>query len=93
MLRKATRHSSHLVRHGRGAHFSSNGLLLEVAQADVAPHIPVKIQQDRVEPHHHPKQLSDVVMWLYLQRDNNNSNNTNNNNNNSNKIAFQLMMS
>ena len=67
VLGKATRHGSHLVRHGRGAHFSSNGLLLEVAQADVAPHIPVKVQQDGVESHHHPKQLSNVVMRLYLQ--------------------------
>ena len=53
--------------HGRGAHFTSNGFLLEVTQADVAPHIPVKVKQDGVEAHDHSKQLSYVVMRLDLQ--------------------------
>ena len=58
-----------LVGHGGGPHFASNCFLLEVPQTDVAPHIPVKIQQDGVEAHDHAKQLGDVVMRLYLQHD------------------------
>ena len=42
--------TAHLVRHGGGAHFPCNSPLLEVAQADVGPHIAVKVQQDGVEP-------------------------------------------
>ena len=59
--------STHLMRHCRGANFSCNSLLLEVSQADVSPHIPVKVQKDGVEAHDHSKQLSNVVMGLYLQ--------------------------
>ena len=59
-------HAAHLVWHSGGPDFPRNSLLLEVPQADVAPDIPVKVQQDGVEAHHHSKQLSNVVMWLYL---------------------------
>lgn len=55
------------MRHGRGANFASNGALLEVAQADVAPHISVKVQQHSVESGNDTKQLCNVVMWLNLQ--------------------------
>ena len=57
----------YLVGHGGGAHFSCNGFLLEVTQANVSPYIPVKVQQDSVEAGHHPKELSNVIMRLYLQ--------------------------
>lgn len=60
-------HGVHLVWHGRGANLPCHSLLLEVPKADVTPDIPVKVQQYGVEAHHHPKQLSNVVMWLYLQ--------------------------
>src|SRR5690606_7385586 len=34
-----------LVRHGRGADFAGNGLLLEVAERDVAPDVAVEIDE------------------------------------------------
>ena len=52
--------------HCGGAHFASNGPLLEVAQADVAPNIPIKVQQDCVEARDDTKELCDVVVRLDL---------------------------
>ena len=57
---------THFVWHCGGAHFASDGPLLEVAQADVAPNIPVKVQQDCVEAGDDTKELCNVVMGLDL---------------------------
>jgi hypothetical protein len=38
----------------------------EVAEADVAPHVPVKVDEDGVEASHSAKQLRDVVVRLNL---------------------------
>lgn len=44
-----------------------NGPLLEVSQADVAPHVAVEVHQDVVEADHGAVQLSDVVVRLDLR--------------------------
>ena len=68
MAVKSALEASHLVRHGGGPHFPGNGALLEVAEADVGPKIPVKVQQDIVVARHRVKELCYVVMRLNLQR-------------------------
>ncbi len=55
-----------LVRHGRGADLAGHGLLLEVAEGDVAPDVPVEVDQDGVEAGDGIEQLGDVVMRLDL---------------------------
>src|SRR5690554_2914128 len=55
-----------LVRHGRGANFTGYGLLLEVAQGDIAPHVPVEVDQNGIETGHRIEQLGDVVVGLDL---------------------------
>ena len=56
----------HLVRHGGGADFPGDGLLFEVVERDVAPHIAIEVDQNGVEARDAVKQLSDVVMRLDL---------------------------
>ncbi len=54
------------MRHGGGADLASHGLLLEVAQGDVTPDIPVEINEDGVEARHRVEELGDVIMRLDL---------------------------
>ncbi|MNT12286.1 hypothetical protein D3C72_1472090 [compost metagenome] len=54
------------MRHGGGADLAGHGALLEVTQGDVAPHVPVKIDEDGVEAGHGVEQLGDVVVGLDL---------------------------
>src|SRR5690606_24271835 len=56
-----------LVRHGRGANLASDGLLLEVAQGDITPDVPVEIDQDGIEPGHSVIQLGDIIVRLDLR--------------------------
>src|SRR5690554_2161643 len=56
----------HLVGHGRGANFAGHRLLLEVTQRDVAPDVPVQVDQDGVEAGNGIIQLGDVVVGLDL---------------------------
>ena len=67
MTSKLALEASHLVRHGGGPHFPSNGALPEVAQADVGPEVPVKVQQDVVVARDCVKELRNVVVRLDLQ--------------------------
>ena len=39
----------------------------EVAEADVAPQVPVKVDEDRIEAAHGAKELGDVVVGLDLR--------------------------
>src|SRR5690606_2226116 len=55
-----------LVRHGGGADLAGHGLLLEVAEGDVAPHVAVEVDQDGVEAGDGVEQLGDVVVRLDL---------------------------
>src|SRR5690554_1295885 len=52
--------------HGGGAYFAFNGFLLEVAEGDIAPNIPVQVNQDGVEATDGIEQLGDVVVGLDL---------------------------
>ena len=56
----------HFVRHGGGADFTGNRFLLEVAQGDVAPHVPVEVQQHGVEPGDGVERLRHVVVGFDL---------------------------
>ena len=58
----------HLVRHGGGPHFSSDGTLPKVAKANVGPQVPVEVQQDVVIARDRVKELGYVVMRLDLQQ-------------------------
>ena len=55
------------MRHGGGPHFPGNGALPEVAQADVGPQVPVKVQQDDVVARDCVEELRNVVVRLDLQ--------------------------
>src|SRR5574344_2794174 len=55
-----------LVRHGRGADFTGDSLLLEVTQRNVAPHIAIEVEQDGVKAGNRIKQLGNVVVRLDL---------------------------
>ena len=55
-----------LVRHGGGTHFAFHGFLLEVAQGDVAPHVPVEVEQDGVEAHQGVEVLGHAVVGFDL---------------------------
>ena len=55
-----------LVRHGGRADLAGHGLLLEVAEGDVAPHVAVEIDEDGVEARDGVEQLGDVVVRLDL---------------------------
>ena len=68
MAVKSALEASHLVRHGGGPHFPGDGALPEVAQADVGPKVPVKVQQDVVVARDCVEELCYVVMRLDLQR-------------------------
>ena len=57
---------AHLVWHGGRSNFARNGALLEVPQADVRPHVSVKVQQDVIVARHCIKQLCNVVVRLDL---------------------------
>ncbi|VTP66734.1 Uncharacterised protein [Leclercia adecarboxylata] len=48
------------------ADFTRDGLLLEVVQGDVAPHITVEVDQDGVETRDAVKQLGDIVVRFNL---------------------------
>ena len=52
--------------HGGRSDFARNGALLEVPQADVRPHVSVKVQQDVIVARHCIKQLCYVVVRLNL---------------------------
>ena len=54
--------------HGGRADLASDGALAEVAQADVGPHVPVKVQQHGVEARGRVVQLCDVIVRLYLRQ-------------------------
>ncbi len=55
-----------LVRHGRGADFTRNGLLFEVAEGDIGPDIAIKVDQNGIEARDCIEQLGDVVVRLDL---------------------------
>ena len=55
-----------LVRHGGRADLARLGLLLEVADADVAPHVARQVDQDGVGSGHRVEQLGHVVVRLDL---------------------------
>ncbi len=55
-----------LVRHGGGAHLAGHGALLEVAQGDVAPEVPVQVDQDGVEAAQDVEQLRHAVVGFDL---------------------------
>lgn len=55
-----------LVRHGRGADLAGHGLLLEIAEGDVAPDVAVEVDEDGVEAGDRIEQLGDVVVRLDL---------------------------
>ena len=55
-----------LVRHGGGADLTVFEALLEIANADIAPDIAGKVDQDGVATSHGVKKLGHVVMWLNL---------------------------
>ena len=55
-----------LVRHGRGADFTRNGLLFEVAEGDIGPDIAIKVDQNGIEARDGIEQLGDVVVRLDL---------------------------
>lgn len=56
----------HLVGHGGGSNFPRKSFLSKVPQGDVRPHVPVKIQQHRVEARDCCHQLGNIVVRLYL---------------------------
>ena len=55
------------MRHGRGANFAGNRLLLKVTQRNVTPDVTVEIEQDSVETCNGIKQLGNVIMRLDLR--------------------------
>ena len=54
------------MRHGAGAHFARLELLLEVAQAHIAPDVARPVNQYGVGPCYCIKHLGHVVVWLNL---------------------------
>ncbi len=54
------------MRHGRGADFTGDRLLLEVTEGDIAPDIAIEVDQDGVEASDRVEQLGDVVVRLDL---------------------------
>ncbi|CAM2144420.1 Glutathione s-transferase protein [Paraburkholderia tropica] len=57
-----------LVRHRRRTDFAGLQLLLEVAERDVAPHVAVEVEQDRVRARDGVEQFGHVVVRLDLDR-------------------------
>ncbi|KFB68500.1 MAG: hypothetical protein CAPSK01_001896 [Candidatus Accumulibacter vicinus] len=58
----------HLVRHGRRTDLAILEFLLEEAQRDVAPDIPVQVDEDQVSTRKGIEQLRQRVVWLDLNR-------------------------
>ena len=56
----------YLVWHGGRSDLARDGALLKVTQADVGPHVSVKVQKDVVKTCHGVKQLRYVVVRLDL---------------------------
>ena len=56
----------HLVRHHRRAGLARNGLLREIADRDVAPHVAAEAEQDRVDANQHAEQLGNEIVAFDL---------------------------
>ena len=55
-----------LVGHGGGADFAGHGFLLEVAQGNITPYVPVEIHEYGVETGEAIEQLGHVIVGFYL---------------------------
>ena len=56
----------HFMRHGGRADFAGNGLLFEMVERDIAPHVTIEINQDGVEAGDAVKQFGDIVVRFNL---------------------------
>ena len=56
----------HLVGHDGRPHLGADDLLAEIAEGNVRPHVPVEIEQNRIEAHQPVKDLRHVIVGLDL---------------------------